>query len=98
MGVHPISTKVAQETPIDDLMKQLDTTPEGLSNEEVRRRVERFGANEIEEKSASALVKLDQRDEAARRIRYLQALPPGLTGTPWEARFQQLLEQCRPSD
>ncbi len=47
---------------------------------------------------ASALVKLNQRDEAARRIRYLQALPPGLAGTPWEAKFQQLLDQCDRSE
>jgi tetratricopeptide (TPR) repeat protein len=47
---------------------------------------------------AAALVKLGDRDEAARRIRYLQALPPGLDGSPWQAKFQQLLDQCnRPS-
>lgn len=42
---------------------------------------------------AAALIQLDQPDEAARRIRYLQALPPGLDGTPWEARFQALLDR-----
>ncbi|MCL4201569.1 MAG: hypothetical protein KJ000_03690 [Pirellulaceae bacterium] len=43
---------------------------------------------------ATALIKLGQRDEAARRIRYLQALPPGLDGSPWQAKFQGLLDQC----
>ena len=42
---------------------------------------------------ATALIQLDQPDQAASRIRYLQALPPGLDGTPWQARFQALLEQ-----
>ncbi len=42
---------------------------------------------------AAALVQLDQLEEAARRIRYLQALAPGLDGTPWQARFQTLLDQ-----
>jgi tetratricopeptide (TPR) repeat protein len=43
---------------------------------------------------AAALIQLGQHDEAASRIRYLQALPPGLEGSPWQAKFQKLLEQC----
>lgn len=43
---------------------------------------------------AAALIRLGQHSEAAARIRYLQALPPGLQNTLWAARFQQLLEQC----
>jgi tetratricopeptide (TPR) repeat protein len=43
---------------------------------------------------AALLIQLGQPDEAARRIRYLMALPPGLDGSPWQARFQKLLEQC----
>ena len=57
MDVNPISTKDAQETPIDDLMRQLDTSAQGLSNEAARRRMERFGANEITEKTTSPLIK-----------------------------------------
>jgi H+-transporting ATPase len=49
--------KVAREKPIDELMRQLDTNWQGLSNEEARQRLERFGANEISEKTTSALVK-----------------------------------------
>ncbi|HSO18137.1 MAG TPA: plasma-membrane proton-efflux P-type ATPase, partial [Desulfosarcina sp.] len=56
MDASPISTKVAQQTPVDKVMQQLDTRAEGLSDEEARRRRERFGANEISEKTASALV------------------------------------------
>jgi tetratricopeptide (TPR) repeat protein len=43
---------------------------------------------------AAALIQLDQPDQAASRIRYLQALPPGLDGTPWQSRFQTLLDQA----
>jgi tetratricopeptide (TPR) repeat protein len=43
---------------------------------------------------AALLIQLGQHDEAASRIRYLQALPPGLEGTAWQAKFQTLLEQC----
>jgi H+-transporting ATPase len=57
MNVNSISIKAAQETPIDELMQQLDTTPQGLSNEEARRRMEQFGANEINEKTTNSLLK-----------------------------------------
>lgn len=43
---------------------------------------------------ALALLKLGERQQAAERIRYLQAIPPGLKGTPWEAKFQELLQRC----
>ena len=33
MDASPISMKMAQKTPIEDLMQQLDTTAQGLSNE-----------------------------------------------------------------
>ncbi|MCG6909446.1 MAG: HAD-IC family P-type ATPase, partial [Deltaproteobacteria bacterium] len=57
MNVSPISIKVAQETPIDELMQQLDTTAQGLSKDEAHRRIEQFGANEIDEQSTSMLLK-----------------------------------------
>lgn len=43
---------------------------------------------------ALALLKLGERQQAADRIRYLQAIPPGLKNTPWEERFQKLLRRC----
>lgn len=43
---------------------------------------------------ASALIQLGREDEAARRIRYWQAIPPGLADSGWQARFQDLLERC----
>jgi H+-transporting ATPase len=57
MNVNAIATKVAQETPIEDLMQQLSTNAQGLSSEEARRRMEQFGANEITEKTTRPLVK-----------------------------------------
>jgi H+-transporting ATPase len=52
-----ISTETAQNTESAELMRQLETTPQGLSTDEARRRREQFGANEISEKQASVLVK-----------------------------------------
>ena len=57
MDVNPISIKDAQKTPIEKLMQQLDTSDQGLSADEARRRMAQFGTNEISEKSTSALVK-----------------------------------------
>ena len=58
MDKNQITTKVAQQTPTDELMKQLSTTPQGLSQDEARRRLERFGPNEITEKTARPIIKL----------------------------------------
>jgi hypothetical protein len=43
---------------------------------------------------ALALWKLGQRQQAADRIRYLQAIPPGLENTPWKDKFLELLHRC----
>jgi len=43
---------------------------------------------------ALALCKLGQRQQAADRIRYLQAIPPGLKDTSWEEDFSELLRRC----
>ncbi len=43
---------------------------------------------------ALALFKLGNKPEAANRIRYLQANPPGLEGTSWKDRFLELLQRC----
>jgi len=43
---------------------------------------------------ALALWKLGERQQAADRIRYLQAIPPGLKNTAWEERFRELLKRC----
>ncbi len=56
MDENQIETKVAQQTPIDELMRQLGATAQGLSNEEARHRLERFGANEITEKTTSPII------------------------------------------
>lgn len=42
---------------IDELMKRLGTTKEGLSNEEARNRLEKFGYNEVVERKESPLLK-----------------------------------------
>ncbi len=57
MEINPISTKAAQKASIKDLMQQLGTSPEGLSNNEAHRRIEQFGANEITEKTISPLAR-----------------------------------------
>jgi len=57
MDGNQIETKVAQQTATDELMQQLETSRQGLSEEEARRRLERFGANEIAEKSTSPILK-----------------------------------------
>jgi len=43
---------------------------------------------------ALALFKLGEKQEAANRIRYLQAIPPGLEGASWKDRFLELLQRC----
>ncbi|MFO0901880.1 MAG: hypothetical protein U0939_02700 [Pirellulales bacterium] len=40
---------------------------------------------------AAAMIRLGQREEAAKFIRFLQTAPPGLAGTPWAAEFEKLL-------
>jgi H+-transporting ATPase len=57
MNETQISTKSAQNTESTELMKQLETSTQGLSTEEAQQRRERLGANEIPEKHTSALVK-----------------------------------------
>jgi hypothetical protein len=43
---------------------------------------------------AEALVKLGDKDEAANRIRYLQATTPDLEKTAWKHKFLELLQRC----
>ena len=57
MDENQIEAKVAKQTPTDDLMRQLDATVQGLSKEEARRRLERFGTNEITEKTTHPIIK-----------------------------------------
>jgi len=57
MEATQIATQKAQDTDSAELMQQLDTTVQGLTMDEARRRRERLGANEIPEKHTSALVK-----------------------------------------
>jgi hypothetical protein len=45
---------------------------------------------------AQALFQLGEKEEAARRIRYLQSVPPGLEKTAWKSKFLDLLRRCDP--
>jgi H+-transporting ATPase len=57
MDTNQVTTKVAQDIPIDELMQRLETDRQGLSNAEARRRLERFGPNTIAEKAVSPILK-----------------------------------------
>ena len=57
MDAMHISTQEAQQTETAELMKQLGATSQGLSTDEAQRRLARFGANEITEKTTSPIVK-----------------------------------------
>ena len=45
-------------------------------------------------KIAVAQSKLDERSAAATLLRYILETPPGLKGTEWETRYQELLKKC----
>lgn len=45
--------------------------------------------------TAAALVQLGRKQEAAERIRYVQATTPALTATPWAQKFADLLRACQ---
>ena len=45
------------QLPLPELWKRLDSSPEGLSAEEARRRLERFGYNELPEEKVNPLLK-----------------------------------------
>jgi H+-transporting ATPase len=47
----------AEKINVADLMNKMDATPRGLSVEEAHRRLAKFGANDISEKSTNALLK-----------------------------------------
>jgi H+-transporting ATPase len=49
----PPKTSPPADIPLDELQKELGTSPEGLSQEEARRRLEQYGPNELVEKSVS---------------------------------------------
>jgi H+-transporting ATPase len=46
-----------KDLPVAELMKRVDTSDSGLTGEEARRRLERYGFNEIEEKRQSSVLK-----------------------------------------
>jgi len=52
-----ISPKESQQKNIEELVAQLASSPQGLSREDARRRLEKFGPNEISEKNTSVIVK-----------------------------------------
>jgi H+-transporting ATPase len=47
----------ARETPVEELMRQLDSSKDGLSSEEAGKRLEEYGPNEITEKKQNPLIK-----------------------------------------
>jgi H+-transporting ATPase len=46
-----------EKIPIEDLEKQLDTSPDGLTTQEVQRRQEKYGPNALEEKKVNPILK-----------------------------------------
>ena len=57
MDAMEISAQAAEKSKSADLMKQLEARPEGLAADEVQRRLSQYGANEITEKTHSAVIK-----------------------------------------
>jgi H+-transporting ATPase len=55
--VSPVTEGSLKDLPVAELMKRLDTSGDGLSGEEVQRRLEKYGYNEIEEKKQSPILK-----------------------------------------
>jgi H+-transporting ATPase len=52
-----VTTEQAQKLGVADLFRKLESSAEGLSSEDARRRLERFGPNALEEERRSALLK-----------------------------------------
>jgi H+-transporting ATPase len=57
MEAQLVSTNEAQEKTPEALYEALDSSPQGLSDEEARRRLEHYGPNAIQEKRVSPLLK-----------------------------------------
>ena len=57
MAVQQISTEEAQPRNVQDLFQALDTTFQGLAQDEARRRLEQFGPNALEEKKVNPVLK-----------------------------------------
>lgn len=57
MTVEQISSDAAQQQSIDQLYTALSTSPQGLSGDEARQRLARFGPNALEEKKVNPLLK-----------------------------------------
>ena len=57
MEITQIETKASQHISTDELMKRLNTTRKGLSNDDAGKRLEAVGANEIMEKTTSPMLK-----------------------------------------
>jgi H+-transporting ATPase len=53
----PVAKDDLQKLPLAEVEKRLDSSPEGLTGEEAKKRLAQYGSNEIEEKKTSALVK-----------------------------------------
>ncbi len=57
MEANYIPIKNAEKLGTEDLLNQLESSGQGLSNEEARRRLTQFGPNEIKEKTTHPLIK-----------------------------------------
>jgi H+-transporting ATPase len=55
--VATVTEESLKDLPVAELMKHLDTSGDGLTGEEARRRLEKYGYNEIEEKKQSPILK-----------------------------------------
>jgi H+-transporting ATPase len=56
-GHAPAQERNLAQIPIPELCQQLETSPEGLSPDEARRRLEQYGYNELPEEKTNALLK-----------------------------------------
>ena len=50
------SSEKLKDLPIDETLKHLGTSAEGLSTEEAKKRLDQYGYNELEEKRESAIM------------------------------------------
>ena len=57
MDTTPLTSKQAEESSVEELLKILSSSRSGLSVDEARERLERFGPNALEEKKVSPILK-----------------------------------------
>lgn len=50
-----MASKALWSTPVDELLRQLQTSPEGLSQEEAKRRLQKNGPNEVKPRKGTSM-------------------------------------------